>query len=94
MLFYPPHNTAILCFADSMKGILLLLLLSLLFWEPVLGLNVTYDHRTLVMEYARRVLISATIHFARSTPEVSYDDDAFECIKRLTPNNGLRPRNP
>lgn len=65
-----------LCFADSMKDILLLLLLhSLLLWELVLGANVTYDHRALVLNGARRVLISGTIHYPRSTPEVSDDDD-------------------
>ena len=32
--------------------------------------NVTYDHRALVIDGQRRVLISGSIHYPRSTPEV------------------------
>lgn len=35
------------------------------------GDNVTYDHRGLVIGGKRRVLISGSIHYMRSTPEVS-----------------------
>jgi hypothetical protein len=33
--------------------------------------NVTYDHRALVIDGKRRVLISGSIHYPRSTPQVS-----------------------
>lgn len=33
--------------------------------------NVQYDHRALVIDGKRRVLISGSIHYPRSTPEVS-----------------------
>jgi hypothetical protein len=32
--------------------------------------NLTYDHRALVIGGKRRVLISGSIHYPRSTPEV------------------------
>ncbi|KAG2673869.1 hypothetical protein I3760_13G109500 [Carya illinoinensis] len=32
--------------------------------------NVTYDHRALVIDGKRRVLISGSIHYPRSTPEM------------------------
>lgn len=35
------------------------------------GVNVTYDHRGLVIGGRRRVLISGSIHYMRSTPQVS-----------------------
>ncbi|KAM0035518.1 putative beta-galactosidase [Helianthus debilis subsp. tardiflorus] len=33
---------------------------------------VTYDHRSLIINGQRRILISGSIHYPRSTPEVSY----------------------
>lgn len=45
------------------------------------GDNVTYDHRALVINGVRRVLISGSIHYPRSTPEVNlntnYTNDFF-----------------
>lgn len=35
------------------------------------GANVTYDHRALVIDGTRRVLVSGSIHYPRSTPDVS-----------------------
>ena len=35
-----------------------------------LAANVTYDHRALVIDGERRVLVSGSIHYPRSTPEV------------------------
>jgi len=32
--------------------------------------NVTYDHRALIIDGHRRMLISAGIHYPRATPEV------------------------
>lgn len=34
------------------------------------GTNVSYDERALVIDGQRRVLISGSIHYPRSTPEV------------------------
>ena len=36
------------------------------------GANVTYDDRALVIDGKRRMLISGSIHYPRSTPEVSF----------------------
>lgn len=33
--------------------------------------NVTYDHRALIIDGKRRMLISAGIHYPRATPEVN-----------------------
>lgn len=38
------------------------------------GANVTYDHRGLIIGGRRRVLISGSIHYMRSTPEVSISE--------------------
>ncbi|MFS8016539.1 putative beta-galactosidase [Helianthus anomalus] len=40
----------------------------------VTAVNVTYDHRALVIDGKRRVLVSGSIHYPRSTPDVSVDD--------------------
>lgn len=37
-----------------------------------LAANVTYDHRALVIDGKRRVLVSGSIHYPRSTPEVRF----------------------
>lgn len=37
------------------------------------GANVTYDHRALVIDGRRRVLVSGSIHYPRSTPDVGAD---------------------
>ncbi|XP_068646886.1 beta-galactosidase 8-like [Aristolochia californica] len=49
---------------------LLSLLVAVLVSEPASGANVTYDHRALVIDGKRRVLISGSIHYPRSTPEM------------------------
>lgn len=37
----------------------------------VVGVNVTYNHRAVVIDGRRRVLVSGSIHYPRSTPDVS-----------------------
>lgn len=44
-----------------------LLLASANFFKPF---NVTYDHRALIIDGHRRMLISGGIHYPRATPEV------------------------
>lgn len=34
------------------------------------GTTVTYDHRAIVIDGKRRVLVSGSIHYPRSTPDV------------------------
>ncbi|GAV66382.1 Glyco_hydro_35 domain-containing protein/Gal_Lectin domain-containing protein [Cephalotus follicularis] len=57
-----------------MRGAEIVLLLC--FWALALlattsfGANVTYDHRALVIDGKRRVLISGSIHYPRSTPQM------------------------
>lgn len=42
----------------------------LLATKVAFGANVTYDHRSLIIDGKRRVLISGSIHYPRSTPEM------------------------
>lgn len=39
--------------------------------------NVSYDHRALIIDGKRRMLISAGIHYPRATPEVIFDDQSL-----------------
>ncbi|KAJ8751435.1 hypothetical protein K2173_016643 [Erythroxylum novogranatense] len=52
------------------KQMLLLLALFLLLASSSFAANVTYDHRALVIDGKRRVLVSGSIHYPRSTPEM------------------------
>ena len=54
---------------ERMLFILSLLALGVLA-KTAFGANVTYDHRALVIDGQRRVLISGSIHYPRSTPDV------------------------
>ena len=40
------------------------------YWKHVSAANVTYDHRSLLIDGQGRVLISGSIHYPRSTPEM------------------------
>ncbi|GKU93583.1 hypothetical protein SLEP1_g7166 [Rubroshorea leprosula] len=50
----------------SLPRLVLLVLLA----TTSFGANVTYDHRAIVIDGKRRVLISGSIHYPRSTPEM------------------------
>ncbi|XP_047939162.1 beta-galactosidase 8 [Salvia hispanica] len=54
--------------AVSLYGLLCLLLLTTTSF--CFGANVTYDHRALVIDGKRRVLVSGSIHYPRSTPDM------------------------
>ena len=49
----------------------MILLLILVIVVAATAANVTYDHRALVIDGKRKILISGSIHYPRSTPEVS-----------------------
>lgn len=49
-----------------MLGLILLLCL----WVCGVTASVSYDHKALVIDGQRRILISGSIHYPRSTPEV------------------------
>jgi hypothetical protein len=49
-----------------LSAVVLLLCLA----ESSSATNVTYDHRALVIDGVRRVLVSGSIHYPRSTPDV------------------------
>jgi len=53
-------------FAAAAAALLLLLCLA----GGTRATNVTYDHRALVIDGVRRVLVSGSIHYPRSTPDV------------------------
>ena len=48
-----------------------MLMVGVLITTSFAAYNVTYDHRALVIDGKRRVLVSGSIHYPRSTPEVS-----------------------
>lgn len=50
------------------------------FFKPF---NVSYDHRALIIDGKRRMLISAGIHYPRATPEVPSE---FRSLSVLVPN--------
>lgn len=57
-----------------MKAVVLLLILVLEFsykFQIGVSVTVTYDHRSLVIDGKRRVLQSGSIHYPRTTPDVS-----------------------
>ncbi|XAR59765.1 Beta-galactosidase [Bertholletia excelsa] len=51
-------------------GLWILLLIMALAATTAFGANVAYDHRALVIDGKRRVLISGSIHYPRSTPKM------------------------
>ncbi|XP_055959705.1 beta-galactosidase 8 isoform X2 [Mercurialis annua] len=51
----------------------LVILLSLFCGVVAFAANVSYDHRALVIDGKRRVLVSGSIHYPRSTPEMWQD---------------------
>ncbi|KAI7732052.1 hypothetical protein M8C21_022943 [Ambrosia artemisiifolia] len=53
-----------------MKRLLIHWLLTAAMVTAVLGVNVTYDHRAVVIDGKRRVLVSGSIHYPRSTPDM------------------------
>lgn len=45
--------------------------LLLVLWVCAVTASVTYDHKAIVVNGQRRILISGSIHYPRSTPEAS-----------------------
>lgn len=64
-----PSNMVIA--AKMVRGRKIEMILLLLLLQLMAAANVTYDHRALVIDGKRRVLISGSIHYPRSTPEVN-----------------------
>jgi hypothetical protein len=67
----PTMTTAGAATAASSSALPFLLLL-LLLPQLAAAANVTYDHRSLIIDGRRRLLISASIHYPRSVPAVSW----------------------
>lgn len=57
--------------AAFMLPALLLAAAAAVLLSPAADASVSYDHKALVIEGRRRILISGSIHYPRSTPEVS-----------------------
>ena len=53
------------------KWVLLFLIVILVGFQVIDG-SVTYDSKAIVINGQRRILISGSIHYPRSTPEVDY----------------------
>lgn len=62
----------------------MILLLILQIMMAATAVNVTYDHRALVIDGKRKVLISGSIHYPRSTPEVNYTVSACLWLRLVT----------
>lgn len=58
----------------------MLLLLILQIVVAATAANVTYDHRALVIDGKRKILISGSIHYPRSTPEVLHYYTVYACV--------------
>lgn len=62
----------------AVRGVLIVQLMSLTLTIHLLAVpgelfkpfNVSYDHRALIIDGKRRMLISAGVHYPRATPEV------------------------
>nr|GFD31155.1 beta-galactosidase 3-like [Tanacetum cinerariifolium] len=55
------------------KWVSLLLVLSQMGWFQMSECSVTYDSKAIVINGQRRILISGSIHYPRSTPEMWED---------------------
>ncbi|KAI7730687.1 hypothetical protein M8C21_023051 [Ambrosia artemisiifolia] len=53
-----------------MMRLLIVWLMMMMVVVSVMAVNVTYDHRALVIDGKRRVLVSGSIHYPRSTPDM------------------------
>ena len=53
-----------------MRGVILIVLFCALATTTSFAANVTYDHRAVVIDGQRRLLVSGSIHYPRSTPDV------------------------
>lgn len=72
----------------AVRGVLIVQLMSLTltihllvvsgeFFKPF---NVSYDHRALIIDGKRRMLISAGVHYPRASPEVIWRFFCFYCF--------------
>lgn len=57
---------------SSSSRILLIVFLAAALLASAANAAVSYDHRSLVINGRRRILISGSIHYPRSAPEVPY----------------------
>lgn len=55
----------------SKSSLFLFLLLFFVSWVSSVTASVSYDHKAITINGQRRILISGSIHYPRSTPEVS-----------------------
>lgn len=67
-----------------LPGAVALLLVLLCLAGTSAATNVTYDHRALVIDGVRRVLVSGSIHYPRSTPDVRPALPALLCLLSLS----------
>lgn len=76
---------------------MLVFMLSLCLWVCVVTASVTYDHKALIINGQRRILISGSIHYPRSTPEMWPDliqkakDGGLDVIQTYVFWNGHEP---
>lgn len=81
-------------FLPSGKFVVLLFLCS---WFFAVSASVTYDHKALIIDDNRRILISGSIHYPRSTPEMWPDliqkakDGGLDVIQTYVFWNGHEP---
>lgn len=81
-LFRDPIVTSSVMMASS---IFLLISAFFLFCSPSFALNVSHDGRAITIDGERRILLSGSIHYPRSTPEVSSNYPALKyCLLLLS----------
>lgn len=80
------------------RGLLLLLAVLAALCFAVANAAVSYDHRSLVINGRRRILISGSIHYPRSTPEMwpgliqKAKDGGLDVVQTYVFWNGHEPR--
>ncbi|PIA43034.1 hypothetical protein AQUCO_02000465v1 [Aquilegia coerulea] len=82
---------------ESFKHFMLLLLLFILSSSSVVTASVSYDHKAITINGQRRILLSGSIHYPRSTPEMWPDliqkakDGGLDVIQTYVFWNGHEP---
>lgn len=56
---------------SSVLSLLVVLVFQVLWFERGISVKVTYDHKALIIDGKRRILQSGSVHYPRTTPEVS-----------------------
>ncbi|RRT73132.1 hypothetical protein GW17_00046169 [Ensete ventricosum] len=79
--------------AGILPALLILAVATAVVMPPLASASVSYDHKAIVIEGRRRILISGSIHYPRSVPEVcpKAKDGGLDVIQTYVFWNGHEP---